>query len=174
MITLIGHGVERKDEGREDSLPADNVYTHGMLGSTDDLYIVYNLPFSPNGPHNRETQILESTDVMQLDFQVRAFRGYPKDGIILFQHPGYNGEGKAYDSSAGDITEYFPTAHSNKGVSSMIITQGQWQLYGQKNQGGSPLFIRGETTFGPGRYTDVGPNAADGAGDKVQSIRRIQ
>ena len=169
-LYLFGNGQVSEQTSSENNvnLP-ENTYTHAMLSSTQSLYVLHD---QIDAKANSRSQILEGNQVTPLDFVVRSFTGFPKEGLILFRHPDFNGKGKAYSDTTGDITGDFPV-NQNAGASAMIVRSGQWELYAQKDQGGFALPIEGQTLFGLGQYPSMGPNSPQGAGDRVQSIKRV-
>ena len=106
QLYLKDNGKISEFEGSENELPV-NTFQLAYLSSTEDLYIVYN---KPHTPPNCAVQILEGPEETPLDFIVRSFEGYPKEGIILFGHPSFCGIGQSFPVSPHDIANLFPTS----------------------------------------------------------------
>ena len=145
-------------EGSENDLPV-NTFQLAYLSSTEDLYIVYN---KPHTPPNCAVQILEGPEETPLDFIVRSFEGYPKEGVILFGYPSFCGMGQSFPVSSHDIA-------TTSTASSMIVTRGKWKLYSSVHHCGSPLAIKGKTTFEAGQMYPT--MSFDGA--VVKSLKRV-
>lgn len=156
-IYLFGEGKVMKYSEQTVTNVPHNGFTHGMLTDSNDLFVVYN---QQSYPPSCASQILDNVHVTKLDFTVRSYAGFPKDGIIFFEHPGFAGNGKAYSETTSGVLEK---------ASAMIVTQGVWELYGEINQGGPALPVEGKTQIGVGKYSYMGSSAAD----SVKSIKRM-
>ena len=148
-----------KDNGKiisefEDDLPV-NTFQLAYLSSTEDLYIVYN---KPHTPPNCAVQILEGPEETPLDFIVRSFEGYPKEGIILFE--------TSILLWHGTVLPRVSTRHSQLIPHINCFTRGKWKLYSSVHHCGSPLAIKGKTTFEAGQMYSF-----DGA--VVKSLKRV-
>ena len=137
QLYLKDNGKISEFEGSENDLPV-NTFQLAYLSSTEDLYILYN---KPHTPPNCAVQILEGPEETPLDFIVRSFKGYPKEGVILFGYPSFCGMVQSFPVSSHDIANLFPTSTA----SSMIVTRGKWKLYSSVHHCGSPLAIKGKT-----------------------------
>ena len=162
QLYLFGKG-QVKTFGASDLHVQDNTFSHAMLTDPDDIYMLYDME---DVPVHASYQVLESTTVTELNFQVKAVNGFPKSGIILFEHY-FTGIGKFYHDSTNDVTGTFPT-HVNEGVSSVIINSGTWEFYPQTNKDGPLISIDGVTQFVPGRYIFSGET-----NNTVASMKRL-
>ena len=99
-----------------------------------------------------------------MDSPIRSIQGFNETnpGVILFEHSQYRGYGKLFESTNRDISQFFPPGQIS-GVSSMIITGGEWSFY---NIHGTIIKINGQTVLGPGDH-DLGSLPAN---DQIKSI----
>ena len=151
----------------EYDIPASDNYTKAKLdGGNSAVYVVYPQPkLNETKPTVQPASCLVESDSSQtsLGFVARSFQGLNKEGLILFEHHNYCGNGKLYKDDDRDINSDFPSG-KRAGVSSFIVYQGEWALFTGINYQGTQL---GGKTFGPGTYR---PNI--GAHDRIQSVRR--
>ena len=150
-------------------IAASENYTKAKLdGRNSAVYMVYPEPnLNKTKPTMVHANCLVESDSSQtsLGFVARSFQGLNKEGLILFEHHNYCGNGKLYKDDDRDINSDFPSGKRD-GVSSFIMYQGEWALFTWINYQGTQL---GGMTFGPATYR---PNI--GAHDHIQSVRREQ
>lgn len=169
-VMLINDIGSRKFETPiENDIPAGDNFTRAKLdGGNSAVYVVYPEPnFNETKPRVQPASCLVESDSSQtsLKFVARSFQGLNKEGLLLFEHHNYCGNGQLYKSDDRDINAQFPHG-KREGVSSFIVYQGKWALFTGINYQGTQL---GGTTFGPGTYKpDIG------AHDRIQSVRREQ
>ena len=167
-VTLINDIGSRSFETPiEYNIAASENYTKAKLdGGNSAVYVVYPQPeLNETKPTVLPASCLVESDSSQtpLDFVARSFQGLNKDGLILFEHHNYCGNGKLYKDDDRNINADFPSGKRD-GVSSFIVYRGEWALFTGINYQGTQL---GGTTFGPGTYRpDIG------AHDRIQSVRR--
>lgn len=80
-------------------------------------------------------------------------------GIVVFEHPNFAGNSKEYFDTS-DVTGSTP-GHYWVGASAIIVTGGEWALYGK--MGKFP------GTYKPGQYPSLGS-----AGDKVVKVELVR
>ena len=93
-----------------------------------------------------------SSDTVRLPYPAMSAQGFDNQapGIILFQFERYVGNSQFFHTSRSDITLYFPT-----GVSSVIVTGGNWKLYGSKDFKPPIITINGSQSIGRGTYPAI-------------------
>lgn len=133
-------------------------YTKGKVDCSDSYYVIYS---GANFIEPGSKAIVDSSYVTDFGFAAKSAAGFKKDGITLFQHYSFSGNGQNFTDSVPDTTVLFP------GISSFIVTKGWWTLYTGKNFTGQMVTNRKITKFGPGIRYDV-PLEFN---DKVQSIQ---
>ena len=81
-----------------------------------------------------------SSEPVSLGFDAASAQGFDcrEPGIILFEHFNYNGSGKEFHETTNDFSASFPH-NSVRGVSSVIVTGGTWEIYDRKNGEGTLL-----------------------------------
>ena len=170
--------------GIDRNVPASSNYTKAAVkGGTASMYVVYPQPDfndikptthaqaptkqAPTCTTQPASKVVETTSPVQLGFVARSLHGFDKDGIIIFEHNNYCGNGKLYKQSNVDISTEFPIGDS-RGASSFIVYEGKWNLYTGQNYTGTWLYSQ---TFGPGIYK---PDIGTGAHDIIRSVKRVQ
>ena len=167
-VMLINDIGSRKFETPiEYDIPARENFTKAKLdGGKSAVYVVYPEPdLNKTKPTMSHASCLVESDSSQtsLGFVARSFQGLNKEGLILFEHHNYCGNGKLYKDDDRNINADFPSGERG-GVSSFVVYEGEWALFTGINYQGTQL---GGTTFGPGTYKpDIG------AHDRIQSVRR--
>lgn len=156
--------------GIDRNVPASSNYTKAAVkGGTASMYVVYPQPdFNEIKPTTQPaSKVIETTSPVQLGFVARSLHGFDKEGIIIFEHHNYCGNGKLYKQSNVDLSTDFPVGDS-RGASSFIVYEGKWNLYTGQNYTGTWLYGQ---TFGPGIYR---PDIGTGAHDMIMSVKRVQ
>ena len=112
--------------------------------------------------------IVDCKHTTEFGFTAESAQGFNRDGITVFEHYFFCGNGKSYTSSNPNITQDFPTGKI-PGASSIIITKGWWSLYTDTTYN-SIVNFNGGTRFGPGtRITGL-----QGYNDRVKSIKYFE
>jgi len=120
---------------------------------------------------------LLSTEAAQTAYQnlgstARSYQGFDKDGLILFEHTNYAGNGVNYRESDADITSSFPSGVP--GVSSFLVYRGVWELYIGVNFTGGLVNINGKSSFGPGTKISSLYHDEPSVNDQIKSVKKIQ
>ena len=149
----------------------DGAFTKAKLEQDGaSLFVVYGSPNMSTGEKGSEgAKIIDSSNYESAGFTIRSFQGFDKDGLILFEHANYAGNGVNYRQSDANIKNSFPT-NDPRGVSSFIVNKGVWEFYIRPNFQGGKLKIDGKNQIGPGTYTYVG----DGVNDRITSVKKVQ
>ena len=153
--------------GAQASIPSSNGYTQSKIDGPASYFVVYSVPDYNNHPHATSTKsaIVDSQNTTSAGFTIESAQGFNKEGIAVFEHYFFCGNGKSYTSSNPNITADFPIGKI-QGASSIIITKGWWSLYTGPNYTNIVTF-NGGSRFGPGtRITGLQSD-----NDKVQSIQ---
>lgn len=113
--------------GIDRNVPASSNYTKAAVkGGTASMYVVYPQPDfneikptkqapttqAPTCTPQPASKVVETTSPVQLGFVARSLHGFDKDGIIIFEHQNYCGNGKLYKQSNVDISSEFPIGDS--------------------------------------------------------------
>lgn len=163
LILVSKHGESEAKYNQESNVPQSD-YMKAKADGSQSLFVIYD---KPNFAAGSASELVESTQTVQFGRPIKSFQGYNKKGLVLFPHPNYCGQGGKFTQSDPDITDAFPPATS-EGVSSLIVKEGEWILYSEKNYRGTKIQISGRETFGPGTYIK------SGGYDMVQSVKRVQ
>ena len=148
---------------------SDSKYEQGKMDGTNSYFVVYSVPNYYDNPTAASTvsTVVDCQDTTRFGFNVKSAQGFDRNGITVFEHYYFCGNGKDYTESNSDITVNFPP-NTIPGASSIIITKGWWSLYSQKNYQGL-ITINAGTRFGPGTRI----NGLGSVNDKVQSIKHF-
>lgn len=149
----------------------DGTYTQAKMGGTESIFVVYRSTNMSTAANGEEAGIIvDSTSYKSVGFTIRSFQGFDKDGLILFEHSNYAGNGVNYRESDANIGASFP-ASGPKGVSSFLVYKGIWELYIQPNFQGGKIKVNGKDRFGPGTIVQF---VGKSVNDKVLSVKKVQ
>ena len=121
-----------------------------------------------NHPNDRDVvKIVRLGHPVTMDSAIRSIQGFNETnpGVILFEHSQYRGYGKLFENTNPDISQFFPPG-TIFGVSSLIITGGQWSFYSTH---GTIIKINGQTVLEHGDY-DLGFLPSN---DRIKSIKYV-
>ena len=149
----------------------DGTYTQAKMGGTESIFVVYRSTNMSTAAKGEEAGIIvDRTSYKSVGFTIRSFQGFDKDGLILFEHSNYAGNGVNYRESDANIGASFP-ASGPKGVSSFLVYKGIWELYIQPNFQGGKIKVNGKDRFGPGTIVQF---VGKSVNDKVLSVKKVQ
>ena len=180
MSTLSGPILLTSPSGEQRMFYKDQVdisgdYTRAEVLSSEpkSLWVVYTVTeWDRYHPGDRDVEkIVRVGHPVTTCAAIRSMQGFDETnpGIILFEHSQYRGFAKKFENSNPDMTKYFHPGQIS-GVSSMIITGGQWSFYTGFNFTNTKIIIDGKTVLGPGDY-DLGHLPVN---DHIKSIQYVQ
>lgn len=152
-------------------LPSNPAYTKALVEGHQSLYVVYAQPKMATAQFGESPGVVvDKESFTSLGIHVRSFQGFDKDGLILFEHSNYAGNGVNYRQSDPNIDNEFP-AGKPAGVSSFIINKGIWELYVNPDFKGGKVTLDGTSQFGPGtKISFVGVSI----NDSIRSVKKVQ
>ena len=153
--------------GAQAYISASNAYTQGKMDGSDSYFVIYSVPnYNASGiTPAAMPAIVDGTRAIDFGFTAQSVQGFNKEGMTVFQDYFFCGNARNYTSTSEDITGTSP------GASSVIINEGWWSLYTQKNcSPESIVTINNGTRFGPGTRI----SGLQSANDKVQSIQYFE
>ena len=162
--------IEASYYERVDDIPAKN-FNKVKLDGDKSIYIVY--PEKNQCGHGTppDYQVVTSTDYQNLKptlLPPKSAKGFSKEGIILFETFQFGGMSQNYIGDVSSLEDVFPTGNM-RGVSSVMVISGVWELYEKENPNDPMVVNGGKTQVGPGESFDM-PMPSD----KVHSIKRIR
>ncbi len=137
-------------------------YTRAMCEGARSFYVIYD---RESFAANCKSLIVDSTTERDMGRPIRSLQGYNKQGLILFPHPNYCGQGALFTQDDPNILDQFP--EGSEGVSAVVVHKGTWALYSEPNHRGTRISINGKDSFGPGTCITYGGY------DKVKSVKLL-
>ena len=140
-----------------------NDYVRAKCTGTQSLFVIYS---QTNYAAQSKSKVVENTTSENMGVPIKSLQGFDKQGLILFPHPNYCGQGHLFKQSDTNIADQFPPGKP-EGVSAFIVTHGTWALYDRPNYQGIRIKVGSKDQFEPGTYI------AHGGFDMVQSIKLL-
>ena len=102
LVLISDVGESQPLYGRDPDVHASLNYTKAKMDDTESFYVVHQYPaYGSDG-----VKVIDKTTVVDLKWAVRSYRGFDKNGIVLFEYFHYGGN----------------DAHNFTGKNHMIIT----------------------------------------------------
>ena len=169
-------GITQDVFGVQNNIKPDNRFNQAFVkqsssSSLPTFYVLYSTSSFGDGDVG-DTKLVPpnplsaSSESVTTNFIIQSVRGFDvkHNGIVLFSHVDYRGNAIQFTTDQPDTGKSFPPGEW-EGASSLIITQGKWELYTQKDYNGAKMTVDSESQP---LYRSLP------LGDRIQSVRLVQ